>query len=125
MTYLMTYMPFMLVPAFIGCGFLGISCSVPSAMPAADSVSVQTSSIATSSPDVTVTTTVDGKSTTKTLDAPYGIRSSVITDSNGSTTTAEASTTPLTEADAAKLQQQMEHMLAEQQQLFADAFNGF
>ncbi len=121
MVSIMNYIPFgKLLSAIIGCGLLSTVCV---GSPSAQSVSIQT--FATSSPYVTVVTDVNGSSSTQVINAPYGLQSSVVSESNGSTTIAEATTTPLTSAYLTQMQQQMNQVFADQQKLFQSMLNGF
>ena len=94
-----------LFSSLLGCGLLGLACAPVPAGAHFSQVSV--AERATSSPQVTVVTDVNGKTTKKTVDAPYGLASSVDSETVNGKTVTHASTTPLTKADARKLQQDM------------------
>ncbi|HQU08050.1 MAG TPA: hypothetical protein PK539_03300 [Candidatus Paceibacterota bacterium] len=104
----------------MGCGFVGGLCAPPHA---AQSISIATN--ATSSPRVQVVTTINGKTSTKTIDAPYGVQSSIIENTGHGQSVTHASTTPMTRAQAAaleaqtlRMQQRINALIAQQQQLF-------
>ena len=99
----------------LSCGIFGLSCPAASSTPLS-AVSIAES--ASTSPKVTITTDVNGKKQTKTVDAPYGVASSVVSETKNGKTTTHASTTPLTKADVTKMQQQMQ----KEQQLMDEQF---
>ncbi len=113
------------------CGLLGLACL---SQPASHAVSIQSYTSSSTPNTVTVVTTVDGKTTTQVLPAPYGVKTSVVQTYNGTTSVTQASTTPLTQADIEEMQQQeiasekqmqlvqqqMDQVFADQQKLFSD-----
>ncbi len=120
-----------ILATLFGCSLFGSVCGMP---PNMHGVSIQT--YATSSPDVTVVTSVNGSTTTQTIPAPYGVQTSVIEKSNGGTPIVQASTTPLTSAQVSQMQQQtiqqvqamqqqMNQMFADQEKFFQDMWNNF
>jgi hypothetical protein len=132
-----------LVSAFISCGLITGVC-LPTPVPQEQAVStpafyhqnISMETLSTSSPDVTIETNFNGKKDKRVVAAPYGVKSSFVSITNGSSTRTEATTTPLTKDDALtmerneeeqvrQMQQEMDRMFAQQQQLFAHAFSDF
>lgn len=122
---------------FGACGLFGFACGQPftlSALPPLASssnyaVSIVQNGSAASSSETTITTTVNGSTTTKTVRAPYGYVTHVISETNNGDTHTYASTTPLTEADVdaiqtridqeqAAVQADIQRMFQEQEDMF-------
>jgi hypothetical protein len=105
-----------LLSAIVGCAIAAGCVQMPSA--ATNSISVHATASSTS--DYTVTTNVNGRSTTQIVHAPYGLKSSVILQSDDGIATSQASTTPLTETDVTHMEQDMSDVQKQMDQIFAD-----
>lgn len=132
-----------IISTFIGCGLIsGVCMTAPIfdtqtiSAPTSYDQQVSVQAISTTSPDVTIVTDVNGKTDKKVIKAPYGVKSSVVSVQNGSSTRTEATTTPLTQQDALKIQhdmdvqmqeiqQEMDSMFAQQQRMFTHSFSDF
>lgn len=99
MTSILNFIPFGNVLTTLSvCGlftFCGATTTVPTA-----AVSV----VATATPSVLVVTSVDGRVSTTTLDAPYGVSSYLEVSGSGPSVIDVATTTPLTASQAAQMQ---------------------
>ena len=126
----------------IGCGLFGVSCVAATSTAPLHGVVV--SAAASSTPGATVVTTdINGKTKTQTIDAPYGVETRVMSTTKNGTTTSVASTTALSRVQATRMEtqteaqiramqqqiqeqeQQMQQMFAEQQKLFQQMQAGF
>ena len=113
--------------ALFGCLFSMTCVTTPTT---AHGISIETYS--SSSPDVTIVTTVNGRTTRQVIPAPYGVKTSYYSDTIDGKTTSEASTTPLSQKDIYQMQQQidamqkdMDQMFADQEKMFQDMWNSF
>lgn len=68
----------------------------------------------------------------KVIPAPYGVKTSIVETYNGTTPITKTFTTPLTQSDIQKIQQQeidvekqMDQIFVNQQKMFQDTLNGF
>lgn len=99
----------------------------PPPPPAVSGEALQVRTVSTSS-DVTVFTQTGQSSSTVVLNAPFGVRSEIVSDASGT----HATTTPLSESDVkamqdqeAQIRQRMDQEFADQERLFRDFWSGF
>ncbi len=124
MSLLFNFIPFgNVLTTFSVCGLLTL-CPAQTTAP-----DVALSVTATSTPAVLVVSSVNGRVSTTTLDAPYGVSNRLEVHGSGPSAVEEATTTPLTASQAAQMQQdfareqsQMQALFAEQQQMFQQLF---
>ncbi|HET8581066.1 MAG TPA: hypothetical protein VFL98_01195 [Candidatus Paceibacterota bacterium] len=103
-----------------GCAFAAGTCA---GAPAGSVHDVSVVQSASGTPSVTVVTSIDGSTTKRTLDAPYGVASAIDSETVNGKTVTHATTTALSKEDAARMQQdllaqqkRMEEQFAQMQQ---------
>lgn len=115
MTSILNFIPFGNVLTTLSVCGLFTFCGATTTAPA-----VAVSVTATSTPSVLVVTSVNGRVSTTTLDAPYGVSSHFEVSGSGPSATTVATATPITAAQAAQMQQDFEREQAQMQALFSE-----
>ena len=105
---------------FGGGGLFTAACLPLAPAEATSSVSIVSSASASGTPDARVVVRINGKTSTSTLSAPYGVQSSIVERIENGRAVTEATATPMTESQAQGMQKRMDELMAEQQKVFDD-----